>query len=100
MIYTVCATEKCQKPVRTGPCRVSSSQLSLLMLRAPFLSVRPEPPDRRLQRGHCPSGEVVPRMGRKVPVGNFAKAISKLQNNDVLGGPVESELPLQGAQVQ
>ena len=67
----------------------------------PLPSVRPEPPD----RGEAPRGdtallEVAPRTGKgKVPIG-FAKAISKLQKGDVLGGPVESELPLQGAQVQ
>lgn len=103
MIYTVCATGKmpkaCEDPDPAGSPR---PRLSLLMLRAPFLSVRPEPPDRgEASRGDTALLEVVPRMGKgKVPVGNFAKAISKLQNNDVLGGPVESELPLQGAQVQ
>ena len=102
MIYTVCATGKmpkaCEDPDPAGSPR---PRLSLLTLCAPFLSVRPEPPDRgEASRGDTALLEVVPRMGKgKVPVG-FAKAITKLQNGDVLGGPVESELPLQAAQVQ
>ena len=63
------------------------------MLHAPFLSLRPEPPDRReAPRGDIALLEVAPRTGwGKVPRG-FAKAISKLPKDDVLDGPVVKNL--------